>query len=185
MSKAFTGSDPLDKKSSKKLSFSDAQCKKLIQLIQTRIQKISPWPNSTGTSHLVGNVTTPIHLASPITLPSSINVHHWILDSSATDHITPFVQLLEQPRLVQSVIHLRNGNSSALTHIGDITLHSNLILDNVFYVPTFHYNLLSIPKITNDSHCSVLFSSSSCLLQDPTLKEGMEIGRLNAGLFNY
>lgn len=68
---------------------------------------------------------------------TSIDMSHWIIDSRATDYITPFIQLLTNIKLVMSMIHLPNGQTSTITHIGDIILHKYLKLLNVLYVPTF------------------------------------------------
>lgn len=79
-------------------------------------------PAGTGSSHLAGNVTSPVHFASPIQQCISHSDQQWILDSGAIDHITPFFYLLENAKPVTSVIQLPNGSSAPITHTGDITL---------------------------------------------------------------
>lgn len=73
----------------------------------------------------------------------------WVLDSGATDHIVCSKDLLTTITVVtQTVVELPNGETTRVTHIGTITLSSKLILKNVFCVPSFSFNLLSISMIT-------------------------------------
>lgn len=73
-------------------SFSEAQCQQLTQMIQVGIKNVSPWTTSSGNSHLAGIVTlTPLHFASPITHIDHTSEQQWILDSGATNHITPYL----------------------------------------------------------------------------------------------
>lgn len=167
------------------MPFSEAQCQQIMQLIQVGMKNISPWSSSHTGSHLAGNISTitPVHFASSIKLISSVAMAQWILDSGATDHITPFVQLLDHPTAANSVIHLPTGQTYVISYIGHITLPSNIKLLNVLCVPTFKYNLLSISKLTTDNSCFVSFSSTRCLLQDHSLKRSIEIGSLDGGLY--
>lgn len=94
----------------------------------------------------------------------SVTINDWVVDSGATDHIIPFFSLLEHPRPINAIIHLPNGNTSSSAHLSSITLHSNIKLHNVLCVPTFHYNLLPVSKLTHDNNCSIIFTSTSCVL---------------------
>ena len=70
-----------------------------------------------------------------------------------------------------------------MTHIGIVHCSSSLILKDVFHIPSFKFNLLSISQLTKSSNCDVLFSSSQCIFQDRATK--MTIGQVSArnGLF--
>ena len=50
-----------------------------------------------------------------------------------------------------------------------------MIISDVLFVPSFKFNLLSIPILTQTSQCIVTFYPSHCIFQDPLTK--MEIGR--------
>nr|KYP39162.1 hypothetical protein KK1_039541 [Cajanus cajan] len=50
-----------------------------------------------------------------------------------------------------------------MTHIGTICCSPSLTLTNVFYIPTFKFNLLSISQLTNPTNCDAIFSSIECI----------------------
>ena len=80
-------------------------------------------------------------------------------------------------------LHIPDGTTATITHLGDVQLASDLILHEVLCVPTFTPNLISIAKLTVNPQSSLLFSSTNCILQDHTLKREREIGRLQNGLY--
>lgn len=80
-------------------------------------------------------------------------------------------------------MHLPNGQFAEVTHSGNIVLEENIVLTDVLCVPTFAYNLLSIPKLIKNTNCKVFFSDKSCFLQDPNLMKATEIGSRKEGLY--
>ncbi|KAL0287186.1 UNVERIFIED_CONTAM: hypothetical protein Sradi_7129300 [Sesamum radiatum] len=68
---------------------------------------------------------------------------------------------------VNLVVHLPDGTTQKVTHIGDILLYKHLTLSNVLYVRSFKYNLLSVPKLCSLLPMEVLFHSTHCILLDP------------------
>ena len=97
--------------------------------------------------------------------------------------MTPYLNLLHNVVEVNSVLHLPNGDTSAITHMGTITLQDSLVLVNVLYVPMFTYNLLSISKLLADNGCTATFSPVTCSLQAPTWTKALEIGKVTNGLY--
>jgi len=73
----------------------------------------------------------------------------WIIDSGATDHITPNLQYFSSysPFSQESFIVMPNGKHAKVHHIGTIQLTPSLTLSNALHVPEFHYNLLSASKL--------------------------------------
>lgn len=63
------------------------------------------WPSGTPT-HMAGNV---LHFVCHSNSKKSLSADMWILDSGATDHITPHFQLLSNVHQIDSVLHLPNG----------------------------------------------------------------------------
>lgn len=49
---------------------------------------------------------------------------------------------------------------------GDVSLNDRLVLHDVLYVPDFHYNLLSVTKLSKNSGWELVFCSQWCLIQD-------------------
>lgn len=80
-------------------------------------------------------------------------------------------------------INLPNGDTTCITHVGNIQLSCGLKLLNVLYVPNFHHNLLSIHKLAKDNHCEVTFSPTSCVLFDSDTHEIKGIGFIKDGLY--
>jgi len=86
----------------------------------------------------------------------------WILDSDATDHMTYMCDhLVETKKLTgQSKITLPNSQFSYISHVGIVRLTDSLLLNEVLYILSFKYNLLSVPKLTKDISCIVIFYST-------------------------
>lgn len=57
------------------------------------------------------------------------------------------------------------------------------MLNEVLYIPSFKYNLLSVPKLTKDNNCIVIFYPTLCIIQDLDTKKILGIGRRNQGLY--
>jgi len=90
----------------------------------------------------------------------------WILDSGASDHITLDISLLHNVRPIRASWYITtpNGKRAQITQIGFMLLTTSLILENVLHVPEFHFNLLSISKLTNQFQVNVIFIPHACLL---------------------
>ncbi|XP_019184566.1 PREDICTED: uncharacterized protein LOC109179511 [Ipomoea nil] len=113
----------------------------------------------------------------------------WILDSGATDHITCSLDYFERYHRVcgvsvklpnggtVSVTHigdirlqlnlLPNGGTVSVTHIGDIRLQLNLLLNNVLFIPSFTFNIISASKLTKQGACKIIMNSDSYNIQGP------------------
>ncbi|KAL8161993.1 hypothetical protein V2J09_013482 [Rumex salicifolius] len=109
----------------------------------------------------------------------------WILDSGASDHITPNLNLFQTYVTVPKpvFITLPDGQKSVVHHIGTIHLSEHIILHNVLHVPAFHFNLLSVNKLTKDMSTNVIFTPTSCLLQAPLMNKQLLIGHEVNGLY--
>jgi len=76
----------------------------------------------------------------------------WIVDSGATNHIASSLtlfQIYHKINLVQ--INLPNG-SSVTSFSGIVQFSPSFVTHDVFYVPDFNFNLLSISKLIYN-HC--------------------------------
>ena len=47
-----------------------------------------------------------------------------------------------------------------------VHLSTSITLLDVLYIPTFTFNLISISKLVSSTNCTLIFSSTSCTLQD-------------------
>src|SRR5262249_41906751 len=70
----------------------------------------------------------------------------WIIDSGATDHVTPFHSLLIDIHTLPYPISIRlpDGSCKSIQLSGSIFLNPSLKLENVLFVPEFSHNLLSV-----------------------------------------
>ena len=79
-------------------------------------------------------------------------------DSGATHHITSTLDLLsEVSPSPHTSVTLPNGNKVQIDSIGSTNFGSDFSLSNVFHVPSFCVNLLSVSKMTKSLNCSITF----------------------------
>ncbi|OIS97776.1 hypothetical protein A4A49_62491, partial [Nicotiana attenuata] len=109
----------------------------------------------------------------------------WILDSGASNHMTYRKSFLKNVRTLPYpfLVTLPNGYRVKVTEIGDASLGPMLTLVRVLYVPTFKYNLISIHSLTDYLNCIVNFSKYLCMMQAPSMKWPLEIGKARSGLY--
>ena len=87
----------------------------------------------------------------PFSFLTSFKSGDWIIDSGASDHITPHLHLLSSIQQLKfpNFITMLNGKQSRIAHIGLVHLTPTLLPSNVLHVPDFQYNLLSVSKLCN------------------------------------
>ena len=110
----------------------------------------------------------------------------WILDSSASDHISGnkdlFSSLTTTPTL--PTVTLANGSQTVAKGIGLAHPLPSLPLTSVLYTPECPFNLISISKITRTLNCSIIFSDKFVTLQDRSTGKTIGIGRESQGLYH-
>lgn len=105
--------------------------------------------------------------SSNLTIPFDFTPNDWIIDSGATDPMVHSITLLTKITSVAHIsVKLPNGESVFFTHIGQVQLSTDLILDNVLCIPSFSFNLISIGKLTHHLKCCCVFLSHFCFAQD-------------------
>lgn len=80
-------------------------------------------------------------------------------------------------------VELSKGDWANITHIGFVHA-DDLILQNVFCVPRFHYKLLSISEYIKTSKCRLLLFSDMCIIQDQNSRKTISLARLQKGLYH-
>ena len=86
--------------------------------------------------------------------------HNWLIDTTASDHITPNLSQLsvaQQPAADESLT-VGNGQDLPITHIGNgklVTSSHNFCLNNIFRVSQIASNLLLVHKLClqNNAFC--------------------------------
>ncbi|KAK9725435.1 hypothetical protein RND81_05G143000 [Saponaria officinalis] len=89
----------------------------------------------------------------------NIHKNEWVIDSGATDHMSPYLDILTNVEVLNEKpkINLPNEGCVRVPHRGDVTLNNGLMLKKVLYVPKFRQNLLSVQKMIKDNECRVFF----------------------------
>lgn len=111
--------------------------------------------------------------------------HTRIVDSGASDHMTCDLDKLFNvtPATSELIIKLPTGDTTKITHIGDVRMANGLLLHKVLYVPQFKHNLLSIHRLDANNKCVVNFKSDSCEVVDSTIGIVKVVGQLSNGLY--
>ena len=92
-----------------------------------------------------------------------ISFSTWILDIEVAHHVCCSLSTFTQSTPAQnSFVTLPNSQSVVINRIGYVFLSPDLILNNVMFVPNFHFNLLSISSLTQSYKSSINFMVDSC-----------------------
>ena len=70
-----------------------------------------------------------------------------------------------------------------VSFIGTVTLSSDVVLENVLYMPQFKFNLLSVSALAENSSLCLNFLSHTCVIQDVYHSRMIGKGDLINGLY--
>ena len=112
----------------------------------------------------------------------------WHPDSAATAHITDNPGTLSNIRNYNGCdsVMVGNGEQLAITHTGQAHIfprHSQLSLHDVLVVPDIKKNLISIPQLTHDYPCYVIFDDHGFLIKDLKTNQILASGSKKDGLY--
>ena len=102
---------------------------------------------------------------SGVSYTTCIGNSDWIIDSGATDHMTPHPSYFSSYTTLPYQHHITvvNGSHTPVTGCGKVQLQHSLHLKNVLHVPKLTNNLVSIHKLTQDLNCAITFFQSHCV----------------------
>ena len=131
------------------------------------------------------NPTTTIYNSNAICCLSKLDHGVWILDSGDLDHMSSSIEGLHDIRPLDSpiLVSLPNGYKVQVTLHGNLKINDHIILHHVLVVPHFKLNLLSVKRLTDQLHSQVIFTKTLCILQGPSQKSLLAIGRGAHGLY--
>ncbi|XP_070017793.1 uncharacterized protein [Nicotiana sylvestris] len=165
-------------------TFTKEQYDHIVQLLNKDNSSVAtPSANDASTT------TTPSANAAgiPCALLASNSLQEWIIDTRTTNHMVVDIELLNKVSLMQTnqskKVHLPNGETTQVTHIGTSTLTDQDIITNVFYIPQFKYNLLYVSKLTKELKYSVAFFPDFCIFQELFSGRVKVIGKKDNGLY--
>ncbi|XP_075102874.1 uncharacterized protein LOC142177586 [Nicotiana tabacum] len=164
------------------------QCTQLMMLLQSsRLESNSP-PNLEASANFAGSVSNlPVSFCESFTACMLFRLARsvWIVYSGAADHMTSSKYILFdiKPLLIPYLVSLPNGYKVKVTCTGSLTLFPSFTLHGVLFIHIFQYNPISVYKLIQQFSTFVLFTSYSCLIQDPSRKKLLELGRVHYGLY--
>ena len=94
--------------------------------------------------------------------------HYWILDTGATDHMTPDSDQFKSYIPIHSSRKVLTAGGSLLPvkGIGNIVLGRNCVLQRVLHVPGLKAHLVSLQKLISDTGWKFILDDDSCFLCD-------------------
>lgn len=111
---------------------------------------------------------------------SSLTNQIWVIDSGASDHITPHIEFFDSyekpPKPCSTVIP--NGLHVPVKYIRTVTLFPDLVLHNVFHIPQFHFS-----RLAKQLSSQLIFTPDACLLQAPTMSTPLALSKELNGLY--
>jgi hypothetical protein len=78
-------------------------------------------------------------------------------------------------------VTLPNGQTVKVRIVGLVKLNQHITLHNVFYIPTFIYNIISVSKLLNGTTISLILTTSLCIFQYQNKR--ITLGNLCNGLY--
>ena len=81
------------------------------------------------------------------------------------------------------MVKLPNDHHVRATHSSIVFLSASITLSDVLYIPSFTFNLISISKLVSSTHCKLIFSSTSCILQDMSTQVRIGTVEVRNGLY--
>ncbi|KAJ0958333.1 putative transcription factor interactor and regulator CCHC(Zn) family [Helianthus annuus] len=170
--------------SSSSLPFTPEQISRLLSLVSDKSggdQSKSNMGGESSSMHCVVN-----SYVSCSSVASLEHEYNWIVDSGANQHMIKtdkdMFNCVDVSECGLKVSH-PNGTSVKVLKIGELKLINNVVLKDVFYVPDYSVNLLSVHKLAKDNQITVLFNENNCMLQDLNTKKVLVIGSQDNGLY--
>jgi len=107
----------------------------------------------------------------------------WVLNSGATNHITSNKTFFSSISTFGYLSSMTMAKVSSYG-VGTINLLPSLSIDNVFYVPGFPFNLLSITRLNCSLDCVISFIKDCVCLRDQSLGWMIGTGCESHGLYH-
>ncbi|XP_074297859.1 uncharacterized protein LOC141628650 [Silene latifolia] len=109
----------------------------------------------------------------------------WIIDTGASDHMTANSALLDDICDLDKpiLIYLPDGTTKLVHQIGIMHLTEHITLHNVFIMPSFKQNLLSVGTLLKHNNMTVHFFPDECWFQDCSSRKVLAKGRKQVGLY--
>ncbi|KAJ0852481.1 putative transcription factor interactor and regulator CCHC(Zn) family [Helianthus annuus] len=164
--------------------FSPEQVAKLLSLVSEKTSSESQ-PSNVGGESKCGFSSSNDFMCCSSLISFGFD-YSWICDSGANQHMIKsdkdMFDWFDVSEFDLSVSH-PNGTKAKVAKIGSIKLAENVILTDVFFVPSYSVNLLSVYKLAKVNKITVIFNENNCLLQDSKSGRILVTGKQDNGLY--
>uniref|UniRef100_A0A803LC78 Retrotransposon Copia-like N-terminal domain-containing protein n=1 Tax=Chenopodium quinoa TaxID=63459 RepID=A0A803LC78_CHEQI len=111
----------------------------------------------------------------------------WIIDTGASDHMVGNLDLFASIHKLKNPIKvsLPDGTFTFVLYAGSVALTVDLLIHNVFYIPSFKHNLLSVGRLLDHHSLVAHFEKDSCLFQDLVSKQVKAVRTRFSGLYKF
>ncbi|KAG5616996.1 hypothetical protein H5410_016820 [Solanum commersonii] len=142
-------------------------------------------PMDTAAANCAGISHPPLSKSPKSFISVSLSSISWILDSGASEHMTSDINLLFNITMLPKPVYvnLPNSTRALVLQSGSVHLLPSLTLKNVMFAPSFNYNLLSVYRLCFQFNSILIFSVFGAILQDPSMKRPLVLGKVNRGLY--
>lgn len=109
----------------------------------------------------------------------------WILDTGASSHMCFNKSLLQHfnSHFPPTKIHLPDSSVKIISTHGQASLHPQLQLNHVLFIPQFRFNLISVNRLIHESNLSLSFTKSHCVVQDLRNSRIIAIAAMKGNLY--
>lgn len=99
---------------------------------------------------------------------SNLDTLKWIIDSGATDHLISYSEHFHNKRMIGHIgqVQLPIEGSAIVSHMDHFQLNDEDNINDVLYVPTFKFYILSVNKLTMELNYCMSFFPTCCVFQD-------------------
>ncbi|KAL4283344.1 hypothetical protein GQ457_16G019720 [Hibiscus cannabinus] len=164
--------------------FTKEQYENLLSLLQERASSSVSQPVQSQINALSSNFNVSDDQKTGTVLNCSTLSVSWIIDSGATDHIVHSVSFFSNYSVVHDkFVKLPNNELVQVCHIGTVQINDFLVLHNVFHIPNFGFNLISVSQLVKENLYSLIFTSDACFIQEVSPWKMIGMARLTQGLY--
>lgn len=95
-----------------------------------------------------------------------IDKTYWFIDSGASSHIYFYKDLfiVLKPITNKFVVVFPDGIECQPTLCGSVQINPSIVIEDVFFVPTFKFNLLSVSSLLQNSKMTIMFTNTHCYI---------------------
>lgn len=105
------------------------------------------------------------------------------MDSGASNHMTGDLAFLHDVNeAIPILVILPNRTTTTSTKKGRVALSEKITLFDVLFVPNLACNLISIPQLTLELNCQILFTNHFCVVQNHISMMPIGMGKTSFGV---